>query len=266
MSTNPHHLGGDDPNRPRHQPSHPHTPISPLQSILPVFSQSQAGQHHYGFVDTSGSTTTGPSSTTNSPRPIHGYAQVPPVESRRQQLGLTIPEPATPSFTFHYPSASTPQHPHNQLHSPFYSTAGFDAAAGPSSLSQGHDPTAFRSFHHTVDNGGVYLLQSQDWSTQPVPAVGPSANKTAGASSKGSGGKRSAAGSATGGGGKNARTQFTACGACRHRRVRCDLRAKQDAAEREAQAEGSRSGTSAASIRRRKVSCTNCQERGTNCV
>jgi hypothetical protein len=61
------------------------------------------------------------------------------------------------------------------------------------------------------------------------------------------------------------RHQFTACGACRHRRVKCDLRARQEESEHEAQVEESR-GSGAGTVRRRKVSCTNCQERGTNCV
>ncbi|KAL7421552.1 hypothetical protein Q5752_003321 [Cryptotrichosporon argae] len=62
---------------------------------------------------------------------------------------------------------------------------------------------------------------------------------------------------------KTPRHQFTACGACRHRRVKCDLRAKQEEAERLAAEEGD---VGPARPRRRKVSCTNCEERGTNCV
>jgi hypothetical protein len=69
-------------------------------------------------------------------------------------------------------------------------------------------------------------------------------------------------------GAKTSRQQFTACGACRHRRVRCDLKDRQE----EAEASGSTSGQgigahrSNSGGRRKKISCTNCTERGTNCV
>jgi hypothetical protein len=69
-------------------------------------------------------------------------------------------------------------------------------------------------------------------------------------------------------GAKTSRQQFTACGACRHRRVKCDLKEKQDTLERETREEeeqgvGPMRGMGA---RRRKAICTNCEERGTNCV
>jgi len=72
-------------------------------------------------------------------------------------------------------------------------------------------------------------------------------------------------------GAKTSRQQFTACGACRHRRVKCDLKDRQDQAENlQAMEEKARGPvphrSPAPSVKRRKVSCTNCQERGTNCV
>lgn len=69
---------------------------------------------------------------------------------------------------------------------------------------------------------------------------------------------------------KTTRQQFTACGACRHRRVKCDLREKQEQLGRDQRDDEDRSGPgptrSSSSARRKKAVCTNCAERGTNCV
>lgn len=68
---------------------------------------------------------------------------------------------------------------------------------------------------------------------------------------------------------KTSRQQFTACGACRHRRVKCDLKDRQEEAERKALEDGEggvgpvRSNPAA---RKKKVICTNCQERNMNCM
>lgn len=68
---------------------------------------------------------------------------------------------------------------------------------------------------------------------------------------------------------KTSRQQFTACGACRHRRVKCDLKVRQDEVEQRA-AEEKEMGTGVVrtntAARKQKVKCTNCQERGMNCV
>lgn len=69
---------------------------------------------------------------------------------------------------------------------------------------------------------------------------------------------------------KTNRQQFTACGACRHRRVKCDLKDRHDSAELLAAAELASSGMgpqrSASSSKIKRVSCSNCVERGMNCV
>jgi hypothetical protein len=66
---------------------------------------------------------------------------------------------------------------------------------------------------------------------------------------------------------KTSRQQFTACGPCRHRRIKCDLKEKQDALKREAKEEEEREiGAVRGSARRRKAFYTNCEERGANCV
>jgi hypothetical protein len=73
--------------------------------------------------------------------------------------------------------------------------------------------------------------------------------------------------SGSGSGVKTSRKQFTACGGCRHRRIKCDLKEKQDAIKREAREEEERGIEPVrGSARRRKAICTNCEERGTNCV
>ena len=74
----------------------------------------------------------------------------------------------------------------------------------------------------------------------------------------------SAAASGSGSGAKTSRQQFTACGACRHRRVKCDLKDRQESAERTAMED--EGGVGPHRIRRKTVICTNCQDRGTNCV
>ena len=78
----------------------------------------------------------------------------------------------------------------------------------------------------------------------------------------------SAAASGSGSGAKTSRQQFTACGACRHRRVKCDLKDRQESAEQTVVDEEGGIGPHriSAAGRRKKVICTNCQDRGTNCV
>lgn len=104
---------------------------------------------------------------------------------------------------------------------------------------------------------------------QPVPEVSPTWSSQLPGEGQRPKGKRDGGQ----GGAKTSRQQFTACGACRHRRVKCDLKDRQEEAERQALEQEShgvgphRSSTAAsAAARRKKVSCTNCQERGTNCV
>lgn len=64
---------------------------------------------------------------------------------------------------------------------------------------------------------------------------------------------------------KTTRQQFTACGACRHRRVKCDLKDKQEQAEEAALLE-SNGRTGPLREQAKKVQCSNCLERGLNCV
>ncbi|KIR40696.1 hypothetical protein I313_03352 [Cryptococcus deuterogattii Ram5] len=64
---------------------------------------------------------------------------------------------------------------------------------------------------------------------------------------------------------KTTRQQFTACGACRHRRVKCDLKDKQEQVEKTTLSEsGGRTGPMREQAK--KIQCSNCLERGLNCV
>jgi len=101
---------------------------------------------------------------------------------------------------------------------------------------------------------------------QAIPAFSPTWSSAPPAGPSGKGGRKDG----THNGAKTSRQQFTACGACRHRRVKCDLKDRQEAAELQAAAEEGMKGPGphrgSAAARRKKVVCTNCQERGTNCV
>ncbi|WWC70299.1 uncharacterized protein I206_104249 [Kwoniella pini CBS 10737] len=104
-------------------------------------------------------------------------------------------------------------------------------------------------------------LDHQNWqSTVPAPLpnsqmMNSKSNASAGPSTK-----------AEKSGSKTSRQQFTACGACRHRRVKCDLKDKQEAAEKANEEDGIGPSRSKNSGKQKKVSCTNCIERGLNCI
>nr|ODN88362.1 hypothetical protein L203_02975 [Cryptococcus depauperatus CBS 7841] len=63
---------------------------------------------------------------------------------------------------------------------------------------------------------------------------------------------------------KTTRQQFTACGACRHRRVKCDLKDRQDEFERLAVTESE--GTGPRRGKQKRIQCSNCLERRLNCI
>ncbi|OCF36737.1 hypothetical protein I316_01333 [Kwoniella heveanensis BCC8398] len=115
---------------------------------------------------------------------------------------------------------------------------------------------------------------SSNWQStipQPLSANSHSRSNTHATASSGSH-SRAVTGSGSGeksNGSKTTRQQFTACGACRHRRVKCDLKDKQEAAEKIAEEENDRGVGPArgkAGNKSKKVSCTNCVERGLNCI
>jgi hypothetical protein len=157
-------------------------------------------------------------------------------------------EPVAPTITFGYPQ---PPQQSDQVHHSYYSSGSFDGGAGPSSVSQ--ESGTFGSFQTTpIEGPHAYLHPPpQEW-----PAPGQQASSSNKRPNKRVSGSAASPGKAT-------RAQYTACGACRHRRVKCDLRARQEDAEREARLEEAKGG---GPVRRRQPSCSNCVERGTNCV
>ncbi|GMK59564.1 hypothetical protein CspeluHIS016_0801700 [Cutaneotrichosporon spelunceum] len=174
----------------------------------------------------------------------------------RQPLNIGLPHPhdhlpppsLTPSITFDMHGGAQQQ----QLQ--FFPNGMVDNSESSSTLGDGGSP--FSSFHPDSQTGGsVYLVPPIDWSPNQTSTANAAHQQTSTGPVKGA--KANA--------NKVPRHQFTACGACRHRRVKCDLRARQEEAEREAFLEDTQNGSSG-SLQRKRASCTNCQERGTNCV
>lgn len=174
----------------------------------------------------------------------------PPYGPLRPQLNMDG-LPINQGISFDYQPQTNGQPGHQTSQPGFF----FDSGSPSPGLNQASGSFPPFSSGPGVDQAStMYLnLSGPEWTNRPPP-------QAVGASSTSRG--RGNAGST---GAKNPRHQFTACGACRHRRVKCDLRTRQEEAEREAALEEAQSGTSG-TVRRRKVSCTNCQERGTNCV
>ena len=120
-------------------------------------------------------------------------------------------------------------------------------------------PTHFSHPHSALSSPNSKRL-SPDYDPSKA-TLSTSRSKSTGSSSKvKEKGKRSCA--------KTSRQQFTACGACRWRRVRCDLKARQEEADSlpVVAGEGSSVGPQRVGAPRKRVGCTNCLERGTNCV
>lgn len=204
---------------------------------------TQQHQHNHQQVEFDReSSPQGSSGTGNNMQPPYG-----PLRPQLNMDGL----PINHGISFDYQPQPNGQPGHQTSQPGFF----FDGGSPSPGLNQ-----AGGSFPHFSSAAGVdqtssmYLnLSGQEWSNRPPPQAPVASNSLRGRGNAGA--------AAT----KNPRHQFTACGACRHRRVKCDLRTRQEEAEREAAVEEAQSGASG-TIRRRKVSCTNCQERGTNCV
>ncbi|WVQ67810.1 uncharacterized protein L199_006015 [Kwoniella botswanensis] len=114
--------------------------------------------------------------------------------------------------------------------------------------------------HDVMSN--VPIDHHQAWqSTVPAPLPTAQSTSSKNNASAGPSGKPEKPGS------KTSRQQFTACGACRHRRVKCDLKDKQEAAEKATmEDDGVGPSRSKGASKQKKVSCTNCIERGLNCI
>ncbi|BEI87789.1 uncharacterized protein CcaverHIS019_0105070 [Cutaneotrichosporon cavernicola] len=245
--TYPHHSGSPSDPLHRRLPAG-NAPHSPLQEYLNVGGY-QGGSQGFGYDYDSSQASTSPSR-----RPVP-YPS--PNLQGRQHLNIGVPHShdhiptsgMTPSITFGMHGGSQQQ----QLQ--FFPNGMVDGSSEPSST-LGESGSPFSSFHQDgLPGGSVYLVPPVDWSPNQA-STGNSAQQQA---------STGPAKGAKGNPNKVPRHQFTACGACRHRRVKCDLRARQEEAEREAFLDDAQNGNTG-SLRHRRASCTNCQERGTNCV
>jgi hypothetical protein len=169
-------------------------------------------------------------------------------------MSLTLPPPQ------HYQESAYSGYGYPQqglLTSPYQTPGGHpiptlsSGGSGSNAMSEYFPPFPGQP-HHTHPPPSAQAYPSPSWTSGPLrpPAQAPPR-----------------AGGGGGSGAKTSRQQFTACGACRHRRVKCDLKEKQDALERETREDEERGvGPVRVSARRKKAICTNCEERGTNCV
>lgn len=198
-----------------------------------------------------------------------------PPQRERPPLSLNLP-PASfndPNAFAHHPHPYTSQ-PQSDLvsfpsTSPYYTPHGMPTMTpGSANSSNGMneyfppiDPATMSSQNTSIIPTSY---PSPKWSSAlPSNAVARSDHKA----SSSRGGKSGKYGGTHGA--KTSRQQFTACGACRHRRVKCDLKDRQEAAEKLAGLDGNTEGANqsgSALARRKKVTCTNCRERGTNCM
>lgn len=172
----------------------------------------------------------------------------------RPRPDLSIPIPPTlhgqPNTGSQYSPMPFNYLPHPQQVSPYsepdYDVRGpFDSASTNSATMTEYFPTMAAQSTSTSPVAPVHGASMQWTSTSTTPARGKARTP--------------------GSGPKTSRTQFSSCGACRHRRVKCDLKDRQEQAEREALAASRGAGPSRLS-NLKKVSCTNCIERGMNCV
>ena len=201
---------------------------------------------------------------TPGPPQLHYYPppllhDIPPVQQDgRPRPALSLSLPPTPFgdpklAPYQSPMGYAPQQQPGL--SPYESAYGVPLMNSGSASSGGGMSDYFPPFGTVPPQAGPGIPAfSPTWSS--APPAGPSAK----------GGRKDG----THNGAKTSRQQFTACGACRHRRVKCDLKDRQEAAELQAAAEDEMKGPGphrgSAAARRKKVVCTNCQERGTNCV
>jgi hypothetical protein len=247
-----------DPNRPIAQPQHGPPDFAYAYTHGYPLSVDHSTQQYYH-----------PPTATSIPSaapPIHLYPpplpQIPDTRLRPPALTLdlsgTLPQDYDPSYPIVY---SDPNQP---LHSPYTPNGVPYAQPMGSASSQPQMNDYFPIYPDeplqqvTADTAP---LISPTW--QSAPPVGGSSRpgpSTSGPSTRGKGGSNA----------KTSRQQFTACGACRHRRVKCDLKDRQDQAERTgglvSPDEGVGAHRTSSAARRARVNCTNCEERGTNCV
>ena len=182
--------------------------------------------------------------------PSHLYPPsfTPASERPRPPMSIVIPQPLS-------------YDPHQQMYMPQqtpalspYVTPGGVVSGSSTSQTSMLDYFPNQPLISPPDAGQTF--STAGWSSQ-VPPLNPSSTQAGPSRPSQPGGNAP----------KTSRQQFTACGACRHRRVKCDLKDRQEEAERKAAEEERSVGPIRGSgQRRKKVSCTNCMERNTNCM
>lgn len=251
LMRDPHHHGSADALHRQHGLP----PVSPMQSDYPM-PQFYHPQLQY-FIYGRGSGLYGSGLTAGSSFPDPYTSQYMPIEQRPPQINVNVAiDPATPTITFGCIEA--PQQS-DQVQQSYYSSVNFDGGAGPSSVDQ--ESGTFGSFQTTAVGGPRGSVHPPP---QERPALGQQASLTSKRTTKLTTKRttKRVSGSATTPG-EPSRVQYTACGGCRHRRVKCDLRTRKADAERNLRLEEAKGG---GQVPGRQPSCSNCVERGTNCV
>ncbi|ORY32499.1 hypothetical protein BCR39DRAFT_374254 [Naematelia encephala] len=191
--------------------------------------------------------------------PIHLFPPNTEVGQERRRSPSSMPMPQVsppfddPNLTLPL-SFTQPQQQQLGVGSPYNTPTGVIPPNSGAAASDYFPP------YNTSPTSASHPFLSSTWQAPPINQM-PTVHQQMEASTSTSGKQNSGA--------KTNRQQFTACGACRHRRVKCDLKDRQEAAELAAIEEEGSAGVGPQRqlvSRRKKVSCTNCQERGTNCM
>ena len=201
----------------------------------------------------------------HSPVPAPPGLQPPHPSRWPTHLSITLPQNIAPSvrtsspMSLPYSAAHSVTSPLPPFGAPFYPDGSpFPSPGLPQVISPGVHSAMSSSLSAVSPALQEYFPQYQPnlpTSFQP-PFVLPPSGATS-PSKRHTGSSRSTStGSQGRAGAKTTRQQFTACGACKHRRVACDLKDRQAAAVRQTKKGAKKS----------KVSCSNCIARGINCV
>ncbi|OXM82077.1 hypothetical protein C364_00184 [Cryptococcus neoformans Bt63] len=209
--------------------------------------------------------------------PYYPLPQPPYQPQYAESMPTRAPPPMTISLPQFQPPPYSQQQSQTSLPSPFETPLRMPMSSTP--LSSHHEGmvdyfSAWEGQHiQPVPDPHQHSLQhqpllSQHPSSLPLPNHSPKEWQSQAPRSSRKAGRQpnsKATNSDSMSGTKTTRQQFTACGACRHRRVKCDLKDKQEQAEEAALLE-SNGRTGPLREQAKKVQCSNCLERGLNCV
>lgn len=204
---------------------------------------------------------------TQSQAPPHAYYEA--TSTPAPPMHLTLPQHRPPPMSLTMPITPTydesgqfvsPQyaHPHSGTPGQISPYQPSPLSADPHSASSTHMTDYFPPYQSTpIAPAHSYLAPTPTHPTHHLPLVSPSLHYGHyGAQPKASGSRSNNA--------KTGRQQFSACGACRHRRVKCDLREKQEKLQKENTS--SEEAKAESKKRPRKAICSNCEERGIACM